>query len=234
MSPTWLSTSTQGNTLHLELVTAEDRNSEVQPADMVALVESIRLICRIGYAIGAPRDTPDLKGIEREEWLEPRLLRLHYGSPFEAITELAGPILTSAAAMSVVIYALKRLWTLPTEIRTHSQAVEAEYLQAETAAIHALRRRDEAHRKYMDSVSRPYEKYKEERASPDPDAQMNRLDRLRREIKPFEAERESAFESIDREARWPKGTTDRIERAGYPGWKGESALWFAEDDEPFS
>jgi hypothetical protein len=95
---------------------------------------------------------PDLETIEKSDSYEPQIVRLRYGSPFEVIARLSDPILGGAVAMSVVIYGIKRLWKLPTELRTHSADVEAEYLIAQTFAIEALERRDLVRDRYNAST----------------------------------------------------------------------------------
>lgn len=199
---------------------------------MVGVVESVQLLGRIANAIGAPGDTPEFDQIKAEAWLEPRLIRLHYGSPCEVIIQLAGPIVSSVGAMSAAIFAMKRLWKLPTEMRTHSQEVEAKFLDAETRAIEALQRRDEAQQRYLQSTAVAMAHVEETWGELRAGDRLPVFERLRHHISPAETERTKAFESIDLDFDWPRGTVAGIEKSARKGWVGESSTWFA-GDEPF-
>jgi hypothetical protein len=232
-------TLTRASILHVEIeYRGQMGEAEVHPRDLANAVSNLGWLCRVAYAIGMPKETFSLEAIEKNQWLEPRIVRLQFGSPFEAITEIASPILASATAMSAVIYSLKRLWKLPVEFRTHERLMEARFIEAEAKALEAEIRKSEIEREYEDLLGQQVAKRQrdlEQAGGSDLGTWREQYDEMRQrsaeDFRSAQAKKVEALDALDVDIQWPAGTMRRLDSRIEHGWQGKSALWLAEHDD---
>jgi hypothetical protein len=135
-------------------------------------------------------------------------------------------VLGSIAAMSIVIYAVKRIWKLPVEFRTHEREVEARFLEADARALKAELHRDAILEKQAEARSQSWKRGLEAIRLRDHDQlqAQNERDDVRKQ----EDREELAL--VDEEWNWPRGTTLKVEDMRRPtSVNGGSAVWTTED-----
>ncbi len=227
-------TSTHSSVLHIEFTVSGGRR-DVSPVEVINLLESIKFTGRLANGIALPRwESPSLHEIKTSPTLEPPIIGLRYGSPFEAAIQLAEPVLETVAAVSAVIYTIKRLWKLPTELRTHSQEVEAKFLEAETKATLAKSLRDEVQETYRRRDAMMGSSRRHAYADAGEDVLNARLERLDTQGVANREKRKRDLWDLDAENGWPQGTILQIEELPTPSWVGRSASWLDEDDVDWS
>ena len=234
--------TTRSSTLHLTLsYVGEMGDTQARPSDVARALTHLGWICRIAYSIGMPASPLPLASIEQNQWLEPRIVLLHYGSPFESITEIASSVLASTSAMSLMIYALKRMWKLPTEFRTYDKNAEARFLEAASQAVEAEMRLDALiHDQELLSEKRRENRRKESEAASaresgllkDPARLVKEREEARADMKCEDKKLEEDLEVLDADLGWPKGTIQGLDDRADPetGWEGVSAIWLVEEE----
>jgi len=133
----------QSDTLRVEWVAgARGAQGEVVEADWSTTSDVAGQLVNLGWLVGlchavASQDEIKKRPIEHVDEFDPMLFKAEYGSPLVLLVELPRAIVLDVGAMALLIYGLKRLWTLPLEIRTHVEEKRALFLEAQRRAMEA-------------------------------------------------------------------------------------------------
>ncbi len=217
-----LSTMTQAGSLEVELepdartrFMRNPRPSELG-AQLVALGNCLALARAVASGEDRAWESPESELLE----FEPQLSLARFESPLVAVAAVPGLVLTSAAAMRFLIYAVKRIWTIDLEFRTHREQRERDFFEASAEAEKAAQRLSEIRRERSDISRRVHVRARHEGLSRE---QVEKL--LRNEIRSLERlQRDAAIE-----AGWSFDSVKHLDDISGGGWSGR-ATWSAEDD----
>lgn len=102
-----------------------------------------------GYIVGgttaiATGLKPDDDFFNRAHPLEPRVLKVAFGSPLFVSLEIGREVAASIGALSFLIYGLKRAWGVDLELKAHREEMRERFFEAKRRASDAQSRMDTA------------------------------------------------------------------------------------------
>jgi hypothetical protein len=215
--------------LHIELVTSDSLldGRDVHPSDIGDSLGQIGWLCSRAHILAV--DYGDLSD-EDIRGYEPKLIQARFGSPFVFIVGLPGPILTSVASMSLIIYGIKRLWGLPLEFKTHNQRLKERYFTAEARAVEAAARRDAALQRQREASREIYKRWSNAE-KPGPRRSPRKYSHaVRTEEEVAAKRRDETYAEVDKKNGWGDSAISKVEEMWSGNWIGDSGSWFVEDD----
>jgi len=100
---------------------------------------------------------PDASAFERIRTLDPKVRRVHFGSPFIVELEIAREIAESMAALTFLIYAFKRAWGIDLELKAHREDMRRLFIEAKKKADTAQERIEQGKEGVMTQREAPHD-----------------------------------------------------------------------------
>lgn len=129
----------------LEVELVESAALELVGVPISFIADEIRhLGLLLGGAIAIAEEfKPRADFYERARSLDPKALKVHFGSPLQITVEL-GKVAGSIGSLAFLIYSLKRAWGLDLELRAHREEMRERFYVAQLRANDARSRMDAA------------------------------------------------------------------------------------------
>ncbi len=116
----------------------------VQLGHITDELQNLGLIVNLSLAI-ALELKPTSSAYERALTLDTKVRRVHFGSPLLVDLQLAREVIESAAAITFLIFALKRAWGIDLELKAHREEMRYRFIEAKQKADQAQDRVDQAY-----------------------------------------------------------------------------------------